>query len=39
MYLCSMHRYDDAHACTFDYRQQGREDIVRANPKIAAAKI
>ncbi|XP_020262312.1 zinc finger A20 and AN1 domain-containing stress-associated protein 7-like [Asparagus officinalis] len=28
-----------AHACTFDFKKVGREDIARANPLVKAAKL
>ncbi|CAM0876755.1 unnamed protein product [Alopecurus aequalis] len=37
--FCSMHRYADAHKCTFDYKQAGREQIAKLNPVIKADKI
>jgi hypothetical protein len=37
--FCSMHRYADAHKCTFDYKQAGREQIAKQNPVVKADKI
>ncbi|CAH8466333.1 unnamed protein product, partial [Heterobilharzia americana] len=35
---CSLHRYSDAHNCSFDYRESGQEEIRRSNPQIVAKK-
>jgi len=37
--FCSMHRYADVHACTFDYKEDGKEKIRKANPVVEDAKI
>ncbi|XP_003557802.3 zinc finger A20 and AN1 domain-containing stress-associated protein 6 [Brachypodium distachyon] len=37
--FCSMHRYADAHKCTFDYKQAGREQIAKQNPLVKADKV
>lgn len=36
---CSMHRYADTHNCTFDYKEDGKEKIRKANPVIQDDKI
>ncbi|XP_047072285.1 zinc finger A20 and AN1 domain-containing stress-associated protein 10-like [Lolium rigidum] len=36
---CGMHRHAGAHACEFDYKAAGREQIARQNPLIAASKL
>ncbi|KAH7405564.1 hypothetical protein KP509_15G076000 [Ceratopteris richardii] len=37
--FCSLHRYNDKHNCSFDYKSAGREAISKANPIIKADKI
>ncbi|KAK3132126.1 hypothetical protein QOZ80_6AG0516210 [Eleusine coracana subsp. coracana] len=37
--FCGSHRYSDAHACGFDYKAAGREQIAKQNPVVVAAKI
>uniref|UniRef100_A0A5K3EF29 AN1-type domain-containing protein n=1 Tax=Mesocestoides corti TaxID=53468 RepID=A0A5K3EF29_MESCO len=37
--FCAFHRYSDQHDCTFDYRQQGQEQIARDNPEVRCPKI
>ncbi|TVU44648.1 hypothetical protein EJB05_04094, partial [Eragrostis curvula] len=37
--FCRSHRYTDAHACGFDYKAAGREQIAKQNPLVVAAKI
>uniref|UniRef100_A0A7S0E951 AN1-type domain-containing protein n=1 Tax=Hanusia phi TaxID=3032 RepID=A0A7S0E951_9CRYP len=37
--FCSAHRYSDKHDCPFDYKAAGREQLAKANPTVAAAKI
>uniref|UniRef100_A0ACD5WC42 Uncharacterized protein n=1 Tax=Avena sativa TaxID=4498 RepID=A0ACD5WC42_AVESA len=37
--FCSMHRYADAHKCTFDYKKAGREQIAKQNPVVKADKV
>jgi hypothetical protein len=32
--FCSTHRYSDRHACTFDYKEHGRNELIKANPII-----
>jgi len=36
---CSTHRYADVHNCTFDYKEDGREKIRKANPTCTDDKI
>ncbi|CAH8834273.1 unnamed protein product [Trichobilharzia szidati] len=36
---CSLHRYSDAHDCSFDYRESGQEEIRRSNPQIVCQKV
>ncbi|KAK7267966.1 hypothetical protein RIF29_20647 [Crotalaria pallida] len=37
--FCGAHRYPEKHACSFDFKKVGREEIARANPVIKAAKL
>ncbi|KAJ6828295.1 zinc finger A20 and AN1 domain-containing stress-associated protein 1-like [Iris pallida] len=37
--FCGTHRYSDRHACGYDYRKAGREEIRRENPVVRAEKI
>ncbi|KAI5078172.1 hypothetical protein GOP47_0007996, partial [Adiantum capillus-veneris] len=37
--FCSLHRYNDKHNCSFDYRAAAREAISKANPVVKADKI
>ncbi|MCO5583767.1 hypothetical protein L7F22_037681 [Adiantum nelumboides] len=37
--FCSLHRYNDKHNCSFDYRSAAREAISKANPVVKADKI
>merc|ERR1711907_76071 len=37
--FCAIHRYSDAHACTFDYKALARDQISAANPIVAASKF
>ncbi|KAG5086703.1 hypothetical protein JHK82_054100 [Glycine max] len=34
--FCGSHRYPEKHACGFDFKAVGREEIARANPVIKA---
>ncbi|KAM0846917.1 hypothetical protein ACQ4PT_055416 [Festuca glaucescens] len=36
---CGAHRHAGAHACNFDYRAAGREQIARQNPLVVPSKI
>ncbi|KAH8850278.1 AN1-type zinc finger protein 6 [Schistosoma japonicum] len=36
---CSIHRYSDAHNCSFDYRESGQKEIRRSNPQIVCQKV
>ena len=38
-FFCSKHKYTDQHACTFDYKRQGQQQLSAANPTIAFAKV
>ncbi|KAK7345358.1 hypothetical protein VNO77_15961 [Canavalia gladiata] len=37
--FCGAHRYPEKHACNFDFKTVGREEIARANPVIKAEKV
>ncbi|XP_072972464.1 zinc finger AN1 domain-containing stress-associated protein 15-like [Typha angustifolia] len=37
--FCGRHRYSDIHDCSFDYKAAGREEILKNNPVVRAAKI
>lgn len=37
--FCSLHRYSDAHTCSYDYRKAGQDDIRRSNPQIVCSKL
>ncbi|KAL6842453.1 hypothetical protein ACP4OV_027688 [Aristida adscensionis] len=37
--FCSLHRYAEKHACSFDYKAADREKIAKNNPLVVAAKI
>ncbi|XP_047073150.1 zinc finger A20 and AN1 domain-containing stress-associated protein 12-like [Lolium rigidum] len=37
--FCSMHRYADGHACSFDYKKADREKIAQQNPLVVASKL
>ncbi|XP_027350040.1 zinc finger A20 and AN1 domain-containing stress-associated protein 4-like [Abrus precatorius] len=37
--FCGTHRYPEKHACGFDFKAVGREEIARANPVIKAEKL
>ena len=37
--LCKHHFATENHACEFDYRSQGREELEQQNPIVEAQKI
>ena len=37
--FCSLHRYTDEHACEFDFKTAGREQVAKKNPLVVAPKI
>nr|XP_032825298.1 uncharacterized protein LOC116951052 isoform X1 [Petromyzon marinus] len=37
--FCGMHRYAEAHACTFDYKSIGRRLLLDSHPAISAPKL
>ncbi|SCM05374.1 zinc finger protein, putative [Plasmodium chabaudi chabaudi] len=38
-YFCSLHRYADAHNCTFDYKNYHKQQLIKNNVKVVADKI
>ena len=36
---CAMHRYGDAHQCTFDYKTMGKAELTANNPMIVPSKV
>ncbi|KAK4763544.1 hypothetical protein SAY87_012982 [Trapa incisa] len=39
MTFCGSHRYPEQHACGFDFKALGREQISKANPVVKADKL
>ncbi|KAL1424434.1 hypothetical protein MTO96_020218 [Rhipicephalus appendiculatus] len=37
--FCAVHRYAEAHACSHDYKAEGRHILQRNNPVVKAAKL
>lgn len=37
--FCRSHRYPEQHACSFNFKAMGREQILKANPVIKASKL
>ncbi|KAJ7947978.1 Zinc finger A20 and AN1 domain stress-associated protein [Quillaja saponaria] len=37
--FCGSHRYPEQHACEFDFKGLGREQIAKANPIVKAEKL
>lgn len=37
--FCSEHRLPEDHACTFDYKSQGKAMIAKKNPQVINSKI
>ncbi|KAI5081443.1 hypothetical protein GOP47_0004626 [Adiantum capillus-veneris] len=37
--FCSLHRYNDKHDCTFDYKAAAQNSIRKANPVVRADKL
>ncbi|KAL6138387.1 hypothetical protein ACLB2K_063670 [Fragaria x ananassa] len=37
--FCGIHRYPEKHACSFDFKTVGKEEIARNNPLIKAEKL
>ncbi|CRG93409.1 zinc finger protein, putative [Plasmodium gallinaceum] len=38
-YFCSIHRYADAHKCTFDYKKFHKQQLIKNNVKVVADKV
>ncbi|XP_039041037.1 zinc finger A20 and AN1 domain-containing stress-associated protein 3-like [Hibiscus syriacus] len=39
MVFCGIHRYPEQHACTFDFKGMGKEQIAKANPLVKGKKL
>lgn len=37
--FCTIHRYSEAHDCTYDYKSEGRKILEQNNPLISAPKL
>ena len=37
--FCAKHRHPELHACTFDYKEEGRRLLEKANPVITFPKL
>ncbi len=37
--FCGTHRYAEAHACDFDYKELGRQTLAKQNPLCMASKV
>ncbi|XP_004288423.1 PREDICTED: zinc finger A20 and AN1 domain-containing stress-associated protein 6-like [Fragaria vesca subsp. vesca] len=37
--FCGIYRYPEKHACSFDFKTVGKEEIARSNPLIKAEKL
>ncbi|KAM1717253.1 hypothetical protein COP2_025390 [Malus domestica] len=37
--FCGVHRYPEKHACSFDFKTLGREEIAKSNPLVIAEKL
>lgn len=37
--FCPIHRYSDKHNCTFDYKNMGKNQLIKENPIVNFAKI
>ncbi|WMV20139.1 hypothetical protein MTR67_013524 [Solanum verrucosum] len=37
--FCSVHRYPEEHACTFDYKSAGRVTLAKENPPCRRDKL
>lgn len=37
--FCGTHRYPEQHACSFDFKEMGKELIAKANPVVKAEKL
>ena len=39
MAFCAKHRHPEAHACTYDYKTEGRKLLKASNPMITVPKL
>ncbi|XVF05191.1 hypothetical protein REPUB_Repub05bG0150500 [Reevesia pubescens] len=39
MVFCGTHRYPEQHACTFDFKAMGKQQIADANPVVKGEKL
>ena len=37
--FCAKHRHPELHACTFDYKEEGRRLLEKANPVVTFPKL
>lgn len=37
--FCMMHRLPEAHACTFDFKEEGKKILEARNPQIVGSKL
>ena len=37
--FCAKHRHPELHACTFDYKEEGRKLLEKANPVVTFPKL
>ena len=37
--FCSHHRYPDSHNCTFDFKKEHKDKLIKNNPVIVSDKI
>jgi len=38
-YYCTVHRFPELHECTYDYKAEGKNKIIKQNPKIIGKKV
>lgn len=38
-FFCSIHKYADTHACSFDFKKEWRDALDNKNPKVNGKKI
>ena len=36
---CSLHKYPEMHECSYDYKSEGIDELIKNNPKIIPNKI
>lgn len=37
--FCAQHRYAEAHNCSYDFKQEGKQILARENPLVVASKL